>query len=82
MDMETILLAIGLLVTIWGAGLNIYARHRFRTAESPGLWPQWRPDRWRTRREWFSSEHGYRMSRRGAMLMSLGGVIAVIASLV
>ena len=80
MEGNWILLVVGLVITFSGIGLHVYAMTRFRTAASPGLRPQIKP--WRTRREWFSSEHGYRLSRRGAMLISLGGVVALIASFV
>ena len=80
METRSILLAVGLLVTIWGISLHVYARHHYRTPQSPGLWPQVRPSRWRERREWFSSEDGYRLSRRGALMISAGGFIALIGS--
>ena len=80
MEIHLVLLVFGLAVTFWGIGLNTYARMKFRTAAAPGLWPQVRPSQWRTRREWFSSEHGYRLSRRGALLISIGGAISLIAA--
>ena len=82
MNAHSLLILCGLLVTFSGIALYVHARRRFRTAVAPGLWPTIRPSQWRTRREWFSSEYGYQLSRRGALLISLGGLIGLIASVV
>jgi hypothetical protein len=82
MNMPMILRICALLVTFAGIAMHFHARRRFRSAVAPGLWPTIRPGQWRTRREWFSTEYGYRLSRRGAILVSLGGLMGLIASFV
>lgn len=81
MNAHFLLILAGLLVTLSGVAVHIHAVRRFRTASAPG-WPTIRPGQWRTRREWFSSEYGYRLSRRGARLISLGGLISLIGAFV
>lgn len=82
MNAHSLLIVAGVLVTLTGIVVHIYARHRFRTAHAPGIGPKIRPNQWRTRRDWFTSEYGYRLSRRGALLISLGGLISLLASFV
>ena len=82
MNVHSLLILCGLLVTLYGIAVYVHARRRFRSAVAPGLWPAIRPGLWRTRREWFSSEYGYRLSRRGALMISLGGLIGLIGSFV
>ena len=80
MNVHSLLILCGLLVTFSGIAVQVHAR-RFRSAAAPG-WPTIRPGQWRTRREWFSSEYGYRLSRRGGFLVSLGGLIGLIGAFV
>ena len=81
MNAHLLLVVVGTLVTLTGFVIHIHARRRFRAPAAPDIRPMIRPSQWRTRREWFSSEYGYRLSRRGAMLISLGGLIALIGGL-
>ena len=78
MNLQSSLIYSGTVVTLLGAGVHIYSRLRFRAAASPGIGPKLRPSEWRERREWYTTDHGYRLSQRGGLLMSLGGLIGLI----
>jgi hypothetical protein len=78
MDTRTALIATGGLFTVGGYMTAMYARARYRTALAPGLAPTWRGGR--PRREWFSSENGWRLSQSARWLMFLGGVISIVGS--
>jgi hypothetical protein len=77
---KSVMTLAGTLVGIAGFATYVYARQQFRAAGAPGVGPKKRPDEWRARREWFSSDRGYRLSRWGAWMMSIGALIALIGS--
>jgi hypothetical protein len=77
---KSVMVVAGTLVGTAGFAIHVYARHRFRAAGAPSVGPKLRPREWRTQREWFTSSDGYRLSQRGAWLMSVGALIALIGS--
>lgn len=77
MDVKTELLFLiaGLLLIISGFILGLYVTAKYRTALMPDL-PSWRA--WRVRREWFASEHGYRLYRLSGLMMGVGALLGFI----
>ncbi|HET6349275.1 MAG TPA: hypothetical protein VFH88_09360 [Candidatus Krumholzibacteria bacterium] len=71
---RSIMLVGSSLTFLYGLVLQKYALWRHRAPDCDGPWMSFDPRNWRERREWFSSEYGYRLYRWAGWHTLLGSL--------
>lgn len=75
---RTIVAIAGTITFLHGLVLQRWALARHRATDSDGPWLSWRPSNWRAKRDWFSSDYGYRLYRWAQWHTLVGGLIMLV----
>lgn len=72
--LRAILILGGCLMLVQGLALQFYAMERYRVHDAPRPSFSRGPRHWRMKREWFTTDHGFRLYRAAGWSISVGSL--------